>query len=234
MAKTRYKRGLMQQLLKGKKRFKGFEGQAWKKYRISDLFHEVKRYINWEELSLYYLVSIRRRCGGLFFRGALYGNQIKVKKLKCVKTGDFLISKRQVVHGAWGMVTTQFHDAMVSDEYDCLKVRDPQIINIEFFNYLSQMPFMQRYAYLACNGVHIEKLIFDLEDFWKEYLYIPPDIKEQCLIVNVFNACDKELNLLRQKLDALKKQKHGLMQKLLTGQIRVKVDKQSKQESVSV
>jgi type I restriction enzyme S subunit len=51
-----------------------------------------------------------------------------------------------------------------------------------------------------------------------------PSVKEQWKIAAVLNACDHELDLLRERLAELKKQKKGLMQNLLTGQIRVKVD----------
>jgi len=36
----------------------------------------------------------------------------------------------------------------------------------------------------------------------------------------VLNTCDREIGLLQQQLEAFKSQKTGLMQKLLTGQIR--------------
>ena len=40
-----------------------------------------------------------------------------------------------------------------------------------------------------------------------------------------FRVADSaEIDLLNQQLDVLKEQKRGLMQKLLTGEIRVKVD----------
>lgn len=224
--KTQYKRGLMQQLLTGRKRFPEFAGQAWQRHRIATLFEEVRRYELWNEEARYDLVSIRRRCGGLFYRGAQLGKEIKVKKLKSIATGDFLISKRQVVHGAWGMVTPEFDGMKVSDEYDCLIVKDPQVLDIEFFNWLSQLPFMQRYAYLACNGVHIEKLIFDYEDFSKEVISLPPTLAEQQKIAAVLNACDREIRLLNEQLAALKTQKQGLMQKLLTGQVRVRVEEE--------
>jgi type I restriction enzyme S subunit len=38
----------------------------------------------------------------------------------------------------------------------------------------------------------------------------------------VLQACDEEVVLLGQKLAALKRQKRGLMQQLLTGRVRVK------------
>ena len=39
----------------------------------------------------------------------------------------------------------------------------------------------------------------------------------------VLSACDEEIKLLEKQLDALKEQKRGLMQKLLTGEVRVKL-----------
>lgn len=223
-AKVKRKRGLMQQLLTGKKRFQEFEGQDWQRVRIADLFEEVWRYEKWDENALYNLVSIRRRGGGLFSRGALLGQQIKVKKLKSLRTGDFLISKRQVVHGAWGLVTSEYNGTMVSDEYDSLVVKNSNQLSVEFFTHLSRLPLIRRMAALACNGVHIEKLIFDWDDFSKNLIFIPSSVEEQRRISAVLDSCNKEIELLQQQLDALKRQKRGLMQKLLTGQIRVKVD----------
>ncbi len=40
--------------------------------------------------------------------------------------------------------------------------------------------------------------------------------------MQVLDACDREIRLLEAELEALKQQKPGLMQKLLTGEIRVK------------
>lgn len=62
---------------------------------------------------------------------------------------------------------------------------------------------------------------------WKEFsrIEIPlPKIEEQRRIADLADSCDHELALQRRKLEALKQQKTGLMQQLLTGRIRVKVD----------
>ena len=48
-----------------------------------------------------------------------------------------------------------------------------------------------------------------------------PDITEQQKIAEVLMACDDEINLLNLKLENLKKQKQGLMQKLLSGKVRI-------------
>ena len=47
-----------------------------------------------------------------------------------------------------------------------------------------------------------------------------PNLNEQQKIAEVLTTCDDEINLLNSKLENLKKQKQGLMQKLLKGEIR--------------
>ena len=49
-----------------------------------------------------------------------------------------------------------------------------------------------------------------------------PNLQEQQKIAEVLTACDDEINLLNLKLENLKKQKQGLMQKLLSGKVKVK------------
>ena len=62
-------------------------------------------------------------------------------------------------------------------------------------------------------------------ELMKEKITIPSDITEQKAIADVLQSCDLEIEKLKTKLDLLKLQKKGLMQQLLTGKIRVKVDK---------
>lgn len=59
----------------------------------------------------------------------------------------------------------------------------------------------------------------------EEYKNLPvlvPTLPEQNAITEVLSAAEKELSLLKQQLENYKKQKQGLMQKLLTGEWRVK------------
>lgn len=49
-----------------------------------------------------------------------------------------------------------------------------------------------------------------------------PEINIQNKVASILSKCDKEIELLKQKLELNKKQKKWLMQKLLSGEIRVK------------
>ena len=48
-----------------------------------------------------------------------------------------------------------------------------------------------------------------------------PGFEEQGQIAKILTTVDDELKVMERKLTALKKQKRGLMQKLLTGEVRV-------------
>jgi type I restriction enzyme, S subunit len=53
-----------------------------------------------------------------------------------------------------------------------------------------------------------------------------PTLDEQAEINGVLETAQREIDLLTKKLELLKKQKRGLMQKLFTGEWRVKAAKE--------
>ncbi len=57
--------------------------------------------------------------------------------------------------------------------------------------------------------------------FFNLSVFVPP-VKEQRHIAAILSEADQEINALKKELTALEKQKRGLMQKLLTGEVRVK------------
>ncbi len=216
----RRKRWLMQCLLTGKKRLNEFGGE-WKEYGYAQLFKGVKRPVLWNDSDLYKLISVRRRSGGIFLREALYGHQIKVKDLRTANAGDFLFSKMQILHGASALVTKRFDGAKISGSYIAVVAKDSKILDMEYFNWFSQLKYFYHQTYISSYGVHIEKMTFDFEAFLSLGMKLP-SVDEQTAITNILQTADDELNLLRKKLDGLKEQKKGLMQVLLTGKKRLK------------
>lgn len=60
---------------------------------------------------------------------------------------------------------------------------------------------------------------------WNDFASIKialPSIEEQTAIAEVLTAADREIELAKEKLERLRRQKRGLMQQLLTGKKRVK------------
>ncbi|NTV14915.1 MAG: restriction endonuclease subunit S [Desulfobulbaceae bacterium] len=65
---------------------------------------------------------------------------------------------------------------------------------------------------------------------WKEFAKLPiplPPIEEQKHIAAILTAAREEIDLLKKQAEAYRRQKRGLMQKLLTGEWRVKTDKET-------
>ncbi|MCB0644457.1 MAG: restriction endonuclease subunit S, partial [Phaeodactylibacter sp.] len=90
-----------------------------------------------------------------------------------------------------------------------------------FFRYFFKSPeFIARLA-VAVIGIRDGKQI-SFKDFSALAFRCPP-IEEQIAIGKCLSKADEEITLLQQKLDAFKAQKKGLMQQLLTGEIRVKL-----------
>jgi type I restriction enzyme S subunit len=220
------KRGLMQRLLAGKTRFKEFASKKWTRCALGDVVQSVSRPVAWNESELYCLASVRRNSGGVFSREELFGHQIKVKKLQTIRSGDFLISHIQAAYGAMALVPDEFDGAKVSELYTILRPKDPKLFDIRFLAYLGQTKRMWYMAIQASNGFFAERLRlnFDPEEFLRLPVDVPPMLAEQVKIVAVLSACDSEIKLLEKQLAALKEQKRGLMQKLLTGEIRVKTN----------
>lgn len=221
-AKKRRKKALMQQLLTGKKRLPGFK-EKWKTYRLNELIKQISRRVEFDDHAIYDLISVRRRSGGVFNRGKMPGHTIRTKQMYLAKRGDFLISKMQIVHGASALATKEFDSKHISGSYIALRVRDSQKLDVYFLNWLSKTPHFYHLTYLSSYGVHIEKMTFNLRLFLKSKISIPEDIKEQRCIVEALSTADGEIEQLEVKLKALEKQKRGLMQKLLTGEVRVSV-----------
>lgn len=219
-AKKRRKKALMQQLLTGKLRLPGFGDRPWATCTLNNLVSQVKRRVEFDDEATYNLLSVKRRSEGVFFHESREGKTIKTKQMYLAKGSDFLISKMQIVHGASAVVPSEFDGYHISGSYIALRVKDEEKIVPSFLGWLSQTPYFYHLTYLASYGVHIEKMTFNLGLFLKSTIQIPADVTEQYAIANVLKTADKEINLLESELAAFERQKRGLMQKLLTGEVR--------------
>lgn len=205
------KKWLMQQLLMGKKRLKGFGGE-WKKLGAGEIFKSItKKGFADEEL----LSATQDR--GMIPRTMLEGRVTMpttgTEGFKLVEIGDFVISLRSFQGG----LEYSYYRGLVSPAYTVLKPKKP--INEEFYKqYFKSYEFIGRLA-TAVIGIRDGKQI-SYDDFC--IVKIPyPSIEEQTAIAQVLQAAGKEISLLKTKAEKLRELKKGLMQVLLTGKKRM-------------
>jgi type I restriction enzyme S subunit len=228
LAKTNeLKTGLMQRLLTkgiGHTEFKdsplGEIPKEWKVVQLADVLRLVERPIKMNDDDSYELVTVKRRFGGITPRGAYLGKDVKVKSQFIVRENDFLISKRQIVHCACGLVPADLDGAIVSNEYSVFNSSSD--LNLSFFEYYVQRPDMQKSFLLCSDGVHIEKMLFKVRDWIKTLVLIPP-VAEQHKIAEILTTVDEKTQVLHDKKAHYQTLKRGLMQQLLTGKLRVRV-----------
>lgn len=189
-----------------------------KTQKISQWITLVERPVELEDNTAYQLVTVRRGFAGVESRGIFKGKEIKVKNYFVVQAGDFLISKRQIAHGACGIVPESLDGAVVSNEYNVFVPQKET--NIDFFFLIMQLPYYKRLFYLMSDGVHIEKLLFKTNDWMKRSLSLPP-LHEQQKIAAILSTQDKVIELKEKLLAQKQQQKKYLMQQLLTGKLRL-------------
>ena len=199
--KKRFKKALMQNLLTAKIRFPEFKDE-WKFIKLSDL-------LDYEQPTQY-LVSNENyddsfdipvlTAGKTFILG--YTNETKnifLDNLPVIIFDDFTTATQFV----------NFPFKVKSSAIKILKQKD-KLVNIKLIYEIMQM---------------INFVADDHKRYWiSEFQDIDiklPNLNEQQKIAEILTACDDEVNLLNLKLENFKKQKQGLMQKLLSGKVRI-------------
>lgn len=229
-AKERRKAGLMQRLLTGKVRFGEFvKSQVRRKTKsydlpedwgyptIGDIAVAVSKK-NGTKTSLPVLSCTKH--SGLVDSLAYFGKQVFSKDLstyKVVPRGAFAYATNHIEEGSIGY--QDLHDkALISPMYTVFKtsgaVHDGflfKLLKTEWYRHI----FQTRTSASVDRRGSLR---------WKDFakIHIPlPSMEEQGKIAEVLDKAEQEINEHRNQLAALKEQKKGLMQQLLTGKVRV-------------
>jgi len=229
----RLKKGLMQKLFTQgitHKKFKNVNlGKAtlnvtipenWKVKQLKSVITVENNSIDLKDDEFYTRIIVKRRHEGIKLRDVIEGKKILTKNQFQVLSGQFIISRRQIIHNACCIVPDSFNNSVVSNEYSIFS--HSKFLLINYLDWFSQTRTFKNMIILTTHGVQIEKYVFKLKQWLK--LFIPlPSIEEQQKIVSILSRTDKTIIELKSKNIGLEKLKKGLMQKLLTGQIRIKV-----------
>lgn len=191
---------------------------GWRKDTLNHYLKLKQRKVKIEDETEYDLVTVKRSRGGVVRREHLLGKQISVKSQFALKTGDFLISKRQIVHGACGIVPEDLDGSIVSNEYSIFTAKDN--FDLTYLSYLSETLYFQQTCFHSSIGVHIEKMIFKLDNWFKWEFNIPP-LPEQQKIAQILSTWDKAIATTEKLITTSQQQKKALMQQLLTGKKRL-------------
>ena len=201
------KKAIMQKLF--------LEKESWKMIRFDKIFKDFCKKNCPEER----LLSATQENGVIprdMLSGKVMSPEGSLEGYKLIEAGDFVISLRSFQGG----LEYSKYRGILSPAYTVLK----NIINIDkdfYRHFFKSYKFIEKYLSISVIGIRDGKQI-SYSDLSSVKIPYPP-LEEQEKIGKILNCCDEEIQILNFKLEKLKEQKKGLMQKLLTGQIRVKV-----------
>ena len=213
------KRALMQRLLTGRTRLPGFT-TPWQKVKLGEICEEfVLRNTDDND----YIVLSCTKYNGLVSSLDYFGKQIfsdNLRTYKVVPKYHFTYATNHIEEGSIGYQGS-YDYALISPMYTVFKADDTKVDNY-FLYTLLKTPLMI-YNYQSRIEGSIDRRGGLRWDAFAGITIKLPSLPEQKAIAEVLTTADDEITTHRKKLDALRLQKRGLMQQLLTGKTRVKI-----------
>lgn len=210
--KQQQKKYLMQNLLTGKKRLKGFSGD-WKEVKAKEIFESITDKSHNGDLEV--LSSTQDR-------GIIPRNEVEIDikynvnslhGYKKVCKGNFVISLRSFQGG----IEYSNYCGIVSPAYTVLKPKK-EIAGGFYKQFFKSTDYIKRLN-VAVYGIRDGKQI-SYSDFGIISVPFPP-LPEQTAITEILSTADSEIKLLQKDLAEERQKKKVLMQLLLTGIVRV-------------
>lgn len=207
------KRALMQRLLSAKLRLPGFS-EPWKIHKLQELFTE-RNETNRTDLPLLSITGDRGVILQTESEKRDTSNDDK-SKYKRIAKGDIgyntmrMWQGRSALSGLEGIVSPAYTIVVPNTDVDGY-----------YMSVLFKQPRLIYDFWTHSQGLVGDTLNCKYRDFGQVHICCPP-LAEQKAITEVLTAADREIELAKEKLERLRRQKRGLMQQLLTGKKRVK------------
>ncbi len=227
------KKALMQQLLTGKKRLvnpetgKVFEGE-WEEVKLSYFFDRVTEKNKGQSTNV---VTISAQ-HGLIRQEEFFKKSVASETLDnyfILRKGQFAYNKSYSNGYPMGAIKrlNRYEDAVVTSLYICFELKNEQMASSCFMEQYFESGLLNRgLTKVAAEGGRAHGLLNVKPADFMALAIIAPQLNEQQKIASVLTAADKEIEVLETKLAHLKQEKKALMQQLLTGKRRVKVDEE--------
>lgn len=226
------KKGLIKQLLTGKKRLPGFSGE-WKRAKLGD----ATIFLSTNSFSREQLNSVKGNVLNIHYGDVL----VKYSSVLDASKEDIPYINEQIEYSPKDYVNNG--DVIMADTAEDEMVgRCCEVTNIDNIKVVSGLhtilihpiiKFAPKYLGYYLNSERYHKQITSImqgikvysitKDALKNTIIDIPNIEEQAAIANILSLCDHEILLAKQKLNEFHQQKKGLMQVLLTGKKRVNI-----------
>lgn len=217
-AKMARKTALLQQLYYKNGISKTFENDQWNNLPLGTLITPVSRPVP-KPVKPYVAIGLRSYGRGTFQRVVKEPAKVGMDTLFRIKRDDIIVNITFAWEGAIAIANSDDEGGLVSHRFPTYRVKKDADLS-----FLRQLVLTKRFVWdvgLISPGGAGRNRVLNKTDFLK--LKVPvPSKAVQKKIGKILSSADQEIKVFEDKLTALVKQKRGLMQKLLTGEVRVK------------
>ncbi|HHT8377879.1 MULTISPECIES: restriction endonuclease subunit S [Citrobacter] len=222
------KKALMQQLLTGKKRLLDENGvrfsTEWEFKKISEVATRVQRKNDAAEHPILTISSL----SGFVRQDERYSRYMageSVKNYILLKKGEFAYNKGNSKTYEFGCVfdLEAYEAGLVPHVYVCFRLKNG--LSHRYFKYLFEADYLKpQLGALVNTGVRNNGLLNIKPTEFMQTKVPVPCFEEQESIADMLYNSSRTIRVLQDKLACLKDEKKALMQQLLTGKRRVKVE----------
>lgn len=229
-ARQLQKKGLAQRLLTGRVRLPGFEGRRVPMRPLSEFFrHFSKRNKEGRDLTALSCSKVH----GIVPQTEIFDKRVAsddTSRYKIVKRGDLVYDPMLLWDASIGF-SDAVDEGVISPAYATFHLNE-ETASRAFFRHFLDSHYMRHQYKVISQGTNKRRRKAMASDFLKVEARVPP-LDEQRRIATVLDAADAEVAALEAQRDALARQKRGLMQRLLTGEVRVTPDPEDHAEPTS-
>ena len=204
---------------------KGSKKNGWNNVKLGELFNEVTEKIGEREIPPFSISAgigfvSQKEKWGKDIAGKQYQNYVRLQK------GEFAYNKGNSKKYTCGCayLLKDHTEIAVPNVFISFKRKNKAICS-EFYEhyFIADHHARELRKYISSSARSDGLLNLNKKDFFK--ILVPyPTADKQKAIANALSTTREEIELLKRLAEKYKEQKRGLMQKLLTGNIRVKTD----------
>ncbi len=215
------KQGAMQQLLTGKKRLSGFSGE-WVEIKLKEVCEFQNGYTPsksvkyfWENGTIPWFRMEDIRTNGRILDHAIQYVTYEAVKGNLFPAGSIIMSTTATI-GEYALLIV---DSLANQQFTNLIIRKSLVLSVDIMWFYHYCNILGEWCRNNINEGGLAAV--NMEDF-SNVLITLPSVEEQQAIATILSDMYNEIVQLEAKREKYRLIKQGMMQKLLTGQIRLK------------
>lgn len=190
------------------------------KYFLTSVAREIGK-----PTSSYHALGLRSHCKGTFQRFIKDASTVAMETLYRVKENDLIVNITFAWEGAIALVKETDEHCLVSHRFPTYEIDRSKALPQFVRHVVQTKKFIESLGIISPGGAGRNRVL-NKKDFLELKIWLP-DLSTQAHIADIISTIELEIEIAESLLAKFKDQKRGLMQKLLTGEWPVHMEKEA-------